>query len=220
MSDNGSPFVSAEMKDFLSANGVRQITSSPYHPANNGLAERAVQTCKAAIKKINGTSLDTKLQRFLLNYHRTTPQGTTGVPPCQLPMGRQLKTRLDLVLPDINKHVECAQTSQKQYHDCHSKPRSFQQGDKVLVRNYRGHPSWLSGIVKGILGPVSYQVELTDGKLWKLKDTSQCSDSDIVEHDNQEVTDIDFPVTDTSTEEDPIPRHSCRMRRPPNRLTL
>jgi len=59
--------------------------------ASNGLAERAVQTCKAAIKKIKGTSLETKLQRFLLNY-RTTPQGATGVPPCQLLMGRQLKT--------------------------------------------------------------------------------------------------------------------------------
>ena len=54
VSDNGSPFVSAEMKEFLAANGVKQITSSPYHPASNGLAERAVQTCKAAIKKIKG----------------------------------------------------------------------------------------------------------------------------------------------------------------------
>ena len=161
VSDNGSPFVSAEMKHFLSANGVRQITSSPYHPTSNGLAERAVQTCKAAIKKMNGTSLDTKLQRFLFNYC-TTPQGTTGVSPL---MRRQLKTRLDLVLPDVNKHVEYAQSSQKQYHDSHSSTRSFHQGDKVLVRNYRGHPSWLPGIVKGILGPVSYQVELTGSNM-------------------------------------------------------
>ena len=109
------------MKDFLAANGVKQITSSPYHPASNRLAERAVQTCKAAI---NGTSLNTKLQRILLNYC-TTLQGTTGVPPCQLLMGRQLKTRLDL-LPDINKHAESAQARQKQYHDCCSKPRNFQ----------------------------------------------------------------------------------------------
>ena len=119
------------MREFLTANGVRQITSSPYHPASNGLAERAVQTCKAALKKMDGNSLDTKLQHVLLNY-RTTPQGTTGVPPCQLLMGRPLKMCLDLVLPDIAKHVKQAQMSQKQYHDGHSKARSFQHGDKVL----------------------------------------------------------------------------------------
>ena len=215
------------MKDFLTANGVKQITSSPYHPASNGLAERAVQTCKAAIKKINSTSLDTKLQSFLLNY-RITPQGTAGVPPCQLLMGRQLKTRLDLVLPDINKHVESAQASQKQYHDRHSKPRSFQQGDKVLVRNYCGQPSWLPGIIRDVLGPVSYQVALADGQLSKrhvdqlLNDNSHCSDSEMLECGTPEPIDIDFPASDIEPQEegDPALRRSSRIRRPPDRLNL
>ena len=44
--DNASIFVSAEMKKFWQNNGIRHITSSPYHPATNGLAERAVQTFK------------------------------------------------------------------------------------------------------------------------------------------------------------------------------
>ena len=73
-SDNNSPFTSAEMKNFVVANGVKQIMLLPYHPASNELAERAIQTCKAAIKKIKGTSLETKLQCFLQNYC-TTPQG-------------------------------------------------------------------------------------------------------------------------------------------------
>ena len=92
--DNGSPFTSAEMKEFLTTNGVRHITSSPYHPSSNGLAERAVQTCKLALKKMSGNSVQIS---FLLNY-RTTPQGTTGIPPSQLLLGRQLRTRLDLVV--------------------------------------------------------------------------------------------------------------------------
>ncbi|XP_065902359.1 uncharacterized protein [Dysidea avara] len=174
---------------------------------------------------MDGNSLDTKLQRVLLNY-RTTSQGTTGVPPCQLLMGRQLKTCLDLVLPDIAKHVEQVQMSQKQYYDGHSKARSFQHGDKVLVRNYRGHPSWLPGIVKGVLGPVSYQVELNDCQLWKrhvdqlLKDCSQFLDKNDMEIENQEVIEVDIPVIESTTDGDPIPRHSSRIRRPPNRLNL
>ena len=64
VSDNGSPFISAEMKEFLTGNGVRHITSSPYHSSSNGLAERVVQTCKTALKKMDGDSLHTKLQRF------------------------------------------------------------------------------------------------------------------------------------------------------------
>ena len=119
VSDNGSPFTSSEMKEFLMANGVKQITSSPYHPSSNGLAERAVQTCKSTLKKMDGPSLNIKLQRFLLNC-RTTPQGTTGVPPSQLLMGRQLRTRLDQVIPDLTKHVQDVQDSQKHYHDKHT----------------------------------------------------------------------------------------------------
>ena len=64
VSDNGSSFTSAEMKEFLTANGVKQITSSPYHPSSNGLAERAIQTCKSALKKMDESSLDIKVQRF------------------------------------------------------------------------------------------------------------------------------------------------------------
>ena len=61
------------------------------------LPEWAVQTCKSALNKMDGASLDVKLQCFLLNY-QTTPEGTTGIPPSQLLMVRQLRTRLDQVI--------------------------------------------------------------------------------------------------------------------------
>ena len=46
VSDNGPPFVSAEMESFLVSIGVKHIRSAPYHPASNGLAERFVYTFK------------------------------------------------------------------------------------------------------------------------------------------------------------------------------
>ena len=45
VTDNGPSFVSAEFEQFLK-NSIRHKTSPPYHPATNGLAERAVQTVK------------------------------------------------------------------------------------------------------------------------------------------------------------------------------
>ena len=37
---------------FLKANGIKQISSAPYHPSTNGLAEKAIQIVKRGLKKI------------------------------------------------------------------------------------------------------------------------------------------------------------------------
>ena len=68
--DNGPQFVAQEMKDFLKLNGIRQCLSSPYHPASNGEAKRAVKTFKDAMKicKNEKGSVGEKLARFLLGY--------------------------------------------------------------------------------------------------------------------------------------------------------
>ena len=89
VSDNGSMFTSSDFEEFMQRNGIRHIRTAPYHPASNGLAERAVQTLKEGLKRLTSGCLETKLSRFLFQY-RITPHTTTGQPPAQLLMGRCL----------------------------------------------------------------------------------------------------------------------------------
>ena len=91
VTDNASYFTSAEFQDFMKLNGVRHVTSAPYHPATNGLAERAVQTVKQFLKKPSSDSLQTRLSCFLLQYH-ITPHTTTGTSPAELLLGRRPRT--------------------------------------------------------------------------------------------------------------------------------
>ena len=98
VTDNGTGFVSQEFEEFLRKNGISHVTSAPYHPASNGLAERAVQIVKKGVKKETTGSMDTRLARMLFSY-RITPQSTTGLSPSELLLGRRPRTRLDPTQP-------------------------------------------------------------------------------------------------------------------------
>ena len=47
--DNGPQFTAKEFQLFLKKNEVKHVTSAPYHPATNGLAERFIQTMKQSL---------------------------------------------------------------------------------------------------------------------------------------------------------------------------
>ena len=120
VSDNGPQFVSEEFAVFLKANGVRHFKCAPYHPASNGLAERFVRTFKQVMKagKRDGLASQHQLENFLFTY-RTTPQATTRTSPCSLFLGWDLRTKLDLLHPDVERQVHEKQAAQKRQHDRH-----------------------------------------------------------------------------------------------------
>ena len=124
ISDNAPNFISAEFIEFMKNNGIKHSTSVPYHPASNGLAERAVKTFKAGMRKMTEGTLQQKLARFLFSY-RTTPHYTTGVCPAELLMNRKIKSALDLVNPRLSDKVDAAQSRQVTAHDKRVKSRSF-----------------------------------------------------------------------------------------------
>ena len=160
VSDNGPAFVSEAFGDFLRKNGISHATSSPYHPATNGLAERAVRTFKEAMARMKEGSIETRIARFLLKY-RTTPHSTTGVSPSQLLMGRRLTTVLDRMIPDVASRVHDQQLNQKAGHDRGTKQRTFVAGEEVGAKNFTSAtPKWLRGKIVRCRGPVSYDIEL------------------------------------------------------------
>ena len=135
VSDNGAQFVSEEFQAFIKSNGIRYITSAPYHPASNGLAERAVQTFKHALRSMHQSSkpVKEKLAKFLIAY-RNTPHSTTGVSPAQLILGRPLRTRQDLVKPNLNGKM-VNQQNQQSIRSADEKGRQRRQlevGDSVM----------------------------------------------------------------------------------------
>jgi transposase InsO family protein len=160
VSDNGPQFVSRELENFCSQNGILHRTSAAYKPATNGQAERVVQILKVALRQaaVTKQNVDILLARYLMMY-RNTPHCTTGESPAMLLMGRRLRTKLDLVFPSINKTVAVRQEAMMKQ-SAHRGARLIQAGDKVQYRNFQSHESpWKFGEVSEVLGARHYIVK-------------------------------------------------------------
>ena len=149
----------------MSDNGIVHVTTSPYHPSSNGLAERAVQTFKNGLKHTQGATIQERISKFLFTY-RLTPQTTTGVAPAQLLMGRRLRSRLDRLFPDLSQRVEKHQSKQAEQHDTSKPLRTFKVGDPVYIKDFTTPKnSWIPGKVTKVTGPLSYHVEVQSGNI-------------------------------------------------------
>ena len=65
--------------------------------------------------------------------HPIAPQGYLHL---KLLMGRNLKSRFDLLKPNIAFRVEQRQQQQKHSHDSHAISRTFQEGDAVYAQDF------------------------------------------------------------------------------------
>ena len=113
VTDSGPQFVSQEFANFMKLNGIKRIKTVPYHPASNGAIERLVQMFKKSMmcKLQKGVTISQLLSSFLLSY-RTTPHSTTNVAPAELFMNQNIRTRLDLIHPNIESTASKAQGMQ------------------------------------------------------------------------------------------------------------
>ena len=186
VSDNGTGFTSHEFQHFCQQNGIHHAKISPRHPRSNGLAEKAVQMLKSACKKNSHPDLEIRLAKILFAY-RVTPHCTTGKTPSELLQGRKLKTPLDLMFPQQQLPEEPA-----------SEPRSFEPGQRVLVKD---NNKWFPGIVERRTGPLSYWIKRDGGKevIRRHVDHMKARHFEAKESDPNQLPEIDFPVVDSST---------------------
>ena len=93
VSDNGPQFACDELTTFAAANGTRHTRVAPYHPASNGPAERA---CGHGDRHPRRTGAGPVPHGVPL--HVPVPHAVTGRTPAEMMYGRNLRTRLNLLM--------------------------------------------------------------------------------------------------------------------------
>ena len=127
-------------KNFARVKSIRHITGAHYLPATKGLAGRLVQSFKHDVKADKSNrSVQHKIDRFLLSY-RAAPHSTTGLSPAQLPFQRNLKTRLDLIKPNLKRLVD---------------DKLLMNEDKCIFSFHEGESAWIRNYRNGLVGPSS-----------------------------------------------------------------
>ena len=111
----------------------------------------------------DGGSLHQEIGSFLLQY-RNAVHATTNESPAKLFLGRQLRSRLDLIKPNIRDTVE-----KKQFQSFTEPKRpQFNEGEKVMVRDYRDNANkWTDAKITEKTGPLSYKVTTGDQGNWR-----------------------------------------------------
>ena len=132
-----------------------------------------------------------------------TPHATTGVSPAELLLHYQPRTRLDLLFPQIADRVENQQSQQKKSHDRTAQRRNFTQGQAVYARNFREGERWLPGHIMEVTGPVSYNIQLHDGRYWK-RHQDHIRSRLVVPDDSSHIPSSDTTLSGTPSESFPI----------------
>ncbi|GFU16485.1 uncharacterized protein K02A2.6 [Trichonephila clavipes] len=158
VSDNGSQFTSYEFQRFMHKNGVRHKTSAPFKPSSNGQAERYVATLKQSLRamhKYEGT-IQQKLSTFLMQY-RKAPNVTTTLSPAMLFLKRDIRTRIDLLLPELKTKIQ----DKLRRDNFEFRDRKFDVGDRVAVRVYRAaNTRWKFGTIVNQDGVLHYIIDV------------------------------------------------------------
>ncbi|XP_058456856.1 uncharacterized protein K02A2.6-like [Malaya genurostris] len=130
---------------------------APYHPATNGQVERFIQTFKNKMKALqcDKSRMHVELCNILLSYRKTI-HPTTDKSPSMMLFNRQIRSRIDLLLPGAT-YLERDDP----------KVQSISVGERVAARDFLDHEKWKYGRVIEKLGKLHYTIQLDDNRIWK-----------------------------------------------------
>ena len=165
--------MSEEFQAWCKERGITHLTGAPHHPATNGAAERLIQTFKQALRK---SQLPPKkaLPQFLMQYRRTPT--SNGYSPSELLNGRQIRTKIDTLLPSpahVAQGKQVKEAARSQRHETVSKVDPvYNIGDPVYALYYgprqEKEPRWVPAIVVKRFGSRSVNVRVfPKGPTWR-----------------------------------------------------
>ena len=146
ISDNGPPFTSHKLNEFMQHNGINHRRITPRWPQANGEVERFMKPLMKVIRTahIERKNWKSEVYRFLFTY-RNSPHSTTQIPPSQLLFNR----KCNFAIPNVNNQVDHRQIHQEARHNDitaklkrnaymdnrnHATDRTVDLGDKVIVK--------------------------------------------------------------------------------------
>ena len=193
------------------------------------LSKKAQQKNQSKKKKFKPQKpQNQKITCFLLQY-RNAVHTTTNVSPAKLLLGRQLRSRLDLIKPNTRDTVE-----KKQFESFTEPKRSqFSEGEKVMVRDYRENTNkWTDAKITEKSGPLSYKVTTGDQGTWRRHADQMVRASVEPTRTSENTSDVNLDISapniscessDNSNQQpvetQPVRRYPLRNRKPPDRLT-
>ncbi|KAL7724915.1 hypothetical protein ACLKA6_020051 [Drosophila palustris] len=218
VSDNGPQLTAESFQEFCKQHGINHITTAPFHPASNGLAERFVQTFKTSVSKNikEGYSVKTAVTKYLSSY-RFTPNAE-GKSPAELLHGRQVRTILSQI---FEKQTESKPMQEAKY----------SANQAVFAKNYARGEKWIKATIDRSVGRMLYILRTSTGFIKRhvnqIKPRSDSEDiSSNSSHDNDEFwwapESPKPPTTPTATipEDDPQPVSSQQPQSVPASIEL
>ena len=163
-SDNGPPFSSEPLSQFLTLHAIDHITSSPLFPRSNSFIERQIRTIKTSLAtaQASNTSIDHLLQTL-----HSTPTGSSLPSPCKIllnqtdPKPGHPSTPIDL--EQVRDYLITKKSVQKHYYDKRHNTRplpDLSPAQDVLFLSPVDQMSYIEGtIVSQANTPRSYIIE-------------------------------------------------------------
>merc|ERR1712002_1044538 len=226
VSDNGTNFASHEFASHMKTWGIKHLFSPPYHPASNGLAEKAVHIVKDKLKKCETPAKPLSLQAHLadiLRIYRGTIHSTTSETPYELMQHStapslfpqlRIKHHSDILVPNKFNRKTFKVHDRVLVYDKLSKLSSV--GVVVAIKSRNSYSVKINGIIKHISGDNMSHSELSDNLFTSDDEDTSLSDSD--NSSNHEFSDDDDSIIDVNDQ--PVVHQPQLQAQPQRQLQL